>query len=362
MRKIIHVDMDAFYASIEQRDRPEWKGKPLVVGGDPEGRGVVASASYEARKFGVRSAMSSSQAKRLCPRAIFVYPDFTRYVEASRKIREIFLSVTPLVEPLSLDEAYLDVTENLLDEPLASRIARHIKDRIKTKLRLTASAGVGPNKFIAKVASDLKKPDGLVVIPPNHVAAFVEKLPVEKLWGVGPATTEKLHSAGLKTTADIRSKTEAQMVALLGSFGSFLHGLAHGEDSRPVEPEREPKSSGSERTFERDILDLWALESKLQELSEEVATELRKIGRPGRTVTLKLRYSDFETITRSKTITQFLDSPESIARIAIALLRGNTEAGSRPVRLIGVSVSGLRNENDPEQLYFQFPPPFDLDF
>jgi DNA polymerase-4 len=358
--KIIHVDMDAFYASVEQRDHPEWRGRPLVVGGSPEGRGVIASASYEARKFGIRSAMSSAKAIRLCPDLVFVRPNISHYVEVSRQIREIFLSVTPKVEPLSLDEAYLDVTENLLNDPLASRIAKHIKARIFNELGLTASAGVGPNKFIAKVASDLKKPDGLVVVPPEQVPAFVEKLPVERLWGVGPATAKKLHEQGLWTAADIRKKTILEMEVLLGSYGRFIHGLAHGEDSRQVEADRPSKSSGSETTFERDILDVDYLEQKLKGLSEEIAQDLRAQERPGKTITLKVRYEDFNTITRSRTLRARTDNGDAIFRVACELLRGHTEAGVRPIRLVGISVSGLRDESEPEQLSLQFPPPWDI--
>lgn len=346
--------MDAFYASVEQRDYPQWRGRPLVVGGDPQSRGVVASASYEARKFGIKSAMSSALAQRICPQVIFVKPRISYYVEISRQIRAIFDSVTPLVEPLSLDEAYLDVTENYLNEPLASRVARYIKNRIYEELKLTASAGVGPNKFIAKIASDLNKPNGLVVIPPEMVASFVEMLPVERLWGVGPATMKKLHENGFWTTKDIREKTHGDLEALLGSYGVFLFNLAQGVDSRRVEVDRESKSCGSERTFERDILDLDLLESKLRKLIEEVVDELNRLGRPGKTVTIKLRYSDFHTITRSRTAGAYLKDIESIFRIASDLLRANTEAGEKPVRLIGISVSNLRKENEPEQLVFKF--------
>ena len=359
VRKIIHVDMDAFYASVVQRDRPELRGRPVVVGGQPGGRGVVASASYEARKFGIRSAMSSGRAHKLCPDAIFVRPDITKYVAVSKQIRAIFESVTPWVEPLSLDEAYLDVTENLLGEPLARKVAEHIKARIKNELGLTASAGVGPNKFIAKVASDLRKPDGLVVVPPQKVPEFVEKLPVERLWGVGPVTATKLHDMGLWTAADIRRTRVEDLERALGSFGQFLHGLSHGHDTRPVENERESKSSGSETTFDRDVTDLDFLMGTLQDLADEIARDLRKMGRPGRTITLKLRYSDFKTITRSKTLYRHTDEAETIVRVASKLLLEDTEAGARPARLIGISVSGLLSEKDPQQLWFSFPPPWE---
>ncbi|MCM2323847.1 MAG: DNA polymerase IV [Oligoflexia bacterium] len=359
MRKIIHIDMDAFFASVEQRDRPELIGKPVVVGGDPEGRGVVAAASYEARRFGIRSAISAAKAKRLCPNAVFLRPDFAKYSKVSRQIREIFLSVTPLVEPLSLDEAYLDVTENLLHEPLASKIALQLKERIRRETGLTASAGVAPNKFVAKVASDFRKPDGLVVVPPEKVLEFVAKLPVGKLWGVGPVTEKKLQSMGIWTAADLRVRSPVELEAALGSFGGFLHGLARGEDSRPVEPERESKSCGAERTFERDLLELDELVAILRELVEEVAEWLQKAERPGRTITLKLRYADFRTITRSRTLEARTHDPLRILAAAEKLLRENTDAGTVPARLIGVSVSGLLSGEEPEQLWLRFPPPWD---
>ncbi len=348
--------MDAFYASVEQRDRPELRGRPVVVGGDPHGRGVVASASYEARRFGIRSAMSSAQAYRLCPKAEFVYPDFSRYREASDKIHAIFQEFSDLVEPLSLDEAYLDVTENKLGEKLASRIAALIKERIRAETGLTASAGVGPNKFIAKIASDMRKPDGLVVVSPDRVAQFVEKLPVEKLWGVGPATARTLHGLGIFTTADIRRTPLAELERELGKYAAFLHGLAHGQDDRPVDPGGEAKSRGSETTFERDVLDTHALEDSLREQAEEVAASLREMVRPGKTITLKVRYADFRTITRSKTLPIPTDDAALIARVASELLLSATDAGRVPVRLIGVSVSGLLDPEEPEQLWLAFRP------
>jgi DNA polymerase IV len=358
IRKIIHVDMDAFYTSVEQRDNPELKGKPIVVGGSPQSRGVVAAASYEARKFGVRSAMASSQAQRLCPSLIFVRPDFDKYREASDKIREVFYEVTDLVEPLSLDEAYLDVTENKLGEPLAGKIARWIKDQIRARLNLTASAGVGSNKFIAKVASDLQKPDGLVIIPPDKAYDFIAQLPVEKLWGVGPATAARLHALGMFKAADLRQWNVATAVEKMGKHGAFLRDLAHGIDDREVDGSGEMKSCGSETTFEHDILDIYKLIDFIEALSQDVAASLKEMGKPGRTITLKLKYSDFQSITRSKTLTRFTDDAKRIADVATLLLRENTEAGVRPARLIGVSVSSLRDENEPEQLWLNFPEPF----
>jgi DNA polymerase-4 len=358
IRKIIHVDMDAFYTSVEQRDRPEIRGKPVVVGGSPEGRGVVASASYEARRFGIRSAMSAAQAKRLCPSLIFVRPDFDKYVEASRRIREIFAEVTDLYEPLSLDEAYLDVTVNKLGEPLAGKIALWIKNQIKARLNLTASAGVAENKFLAKIASDLKKPDGLVIITPEKSFDFIATLPVEKLWGVGPATAKRLHDLGIFKTADFRAMDVFEAEKKLGKHGVFLHGLAHGIDDRVVDPSQDSKSCGSETTFDKDILDIYVLIDYLEEIAEGLSSELKKMERPGKTVTLKLRYADFKTITRSKTLPRFTDSPKKIHETAVELLRGHTDAGQKPCRLIGISISGLRDENEPEQLWLEFPAPF----
>ncbi|OFZ17788.1 MAG: hypothetical protein A2X94_04270 [Bdellovibrionales bacterium GWB1_55_8] len=355
-RKIIHVDMDAFFTSVEQRDHPHLRGRPVVVGGSPKSRGVVAAASYEARRFGIRSAMASSQAARLCPGAIFVTPNFDRYVEVSHQIREIFATVTSLVEPLSLDEAYLDVTENFLSEPLARNIARYLKQRIREETGLTASAGVGPNKFIAKVASDFRKPDGLVVIPPEKVLDFVEKLPVEKLWGVGPATTARLHELGLRKAGDIRNFGQEALVRTLGSSGEFLYGLSIGEDSREVDPSSDPKSCGSETTFETDILSISELTETIRSLSEHVAAELGKIGRPAKSVTLKVRYDDFTTITRSQTLKRHTDQEETIARTASELLLRKTEAGQRPIRLLGVAASGLLSPDEPIQLWFEISP------
>lgn len=355
VRKIIHVDMDAFYASVEQHDRPELKGKPVVVGGSPESRGVVAAASYEARKFGVRSAMSCAKAHRLCPQAHFVPPNFTRYVEVSRQVREVFKEVTPHVEPLSLDEAYLDVTENLKGEPRASELARWIRAEIRARTGLTASAGVGPNKFVAKLASDYKKPDGLTVVRPERVLEFVAPLPVEALWGVGPVTAKKLHAIGLRHVGDLRKVSLSELRAHLGSFADFIRGLAFGEDGRPVESEWTAKSVGSETTFDVDHTALEPLLDTLNEQARELEESLRSDAFLARTVTLKVRYDDFKTITRSRSYRRpFFEAP-LLYRTAAELLRSSTEAGSRPVRLIGISVSNLIGEDEPLQLWLDLP-------
>lgn len=342
--------MDAFFASVEQRDHPQLRGRPVIVGGDPRGRGVVAAASYEARRFGVRSAMPCAMALRRCPEATFLRPRIARYADVSRAIRAIFHEATDLVEPLSLDEAYLDVTDNHLGEPLAREVARHLKARIRAELGLTASAGVGPNKLVAKIASDLRKPDGLVVIPPDRVDAFIAALPVDKLWGVGPATTKRLHALGARTAADLRQVPLADMRRALGKHGEVLHALAHGRDARRVTPTREPKSKGSEHTFAEDVTRLEALADSLRDQAARVARSLARIGRRARTVTLKLRYHDFETITRRRTLPRPTAEPDRLAETAIALLRTQTEAGRRPARLVGLSASGLVDEAGPRQL------------
>lgn len=354
VRKIIHVDMDAFYASVEQRDNPELKGKPVVVGGHAEGRGVVAAASYEARKFGVRSAMSSAQAKRLCPQLIFVTPHFSRYSEVSQQIRAIFAEATDRIEPLSLDEAYLDVTENKLGQPLARDIAVYLKARIREVTGLTASAGVGPNKFIAKIASDMRKPNGLVVVAPSQVEDFVRDLAVEKFWGVGPATAKRLHGLGIFSAADLRRQRPERLIEELGKFGSFLVRLAHGEDDREVESDGDPKSRGSETTFEHDILDPERLMAVLREQAEEVAADLKEMVRPAKTISIKVRYANFETITRARTLHRYTDDARTIARVACDLMLGSTEAGVRPIRLVGLSVSGFVNPDEPLQLWFEW--------
>jgi DNA polymerase-4 len=354
IRKIIHVDMDAFYASVEQRDRPELRGRPVIVGGNPKGRGVVATASYEAREFGIHSAMPCAQAARLCPNAVFLKPDFARYKAVSAAIRAIFLSITPLVEPLSLDEAYLDVTENNLNEPLAGRIALDILSRISNELGLSASAGVGPNKFIAKVASDIKKPGGCTIIPPARVDVFVAELPIEKLWGVGPSTANKLHEMNIYTGADLRGPSMQVLEERFGKQGRFMYALARGEDSRRVQPHRMPKSRGAESTFSRNIIDVPLLLEKLQPLCKRVDDALCRIDRWGRTVTLKVRYGDFQTETRSRTLSDPVREAGSIYGIAERLLREQTRAGERPVRLIGVSVGNLVGKDDPRQMGFDF--------
>lgn len=339
--------MDAFYSSVEERDRPELKGQPIVVGGSPDGRGVVAAASYAARAYGIRSAMPASKARRLCPSAIFLRPDFAKYQAESKRIRAIFEEVTDRIEPLSLDEAYLDVTENKWGEPKAGRIAARIKARIRETTGLTASAGVGPSKLVAKLASDHDKPDGLVIVPPERVDAFLLPMPIRRVWGVGPKTAERLKALGIETVADLRSQSVERLSEELGRYGEQLWELAHGRDDRPVVDHREPKSRGQEVTLERDELDLGALGSWIDRHARRIADDLRRRGLFGRTVTLKIRYATFRTVTRSRTLPEPTDDAARIAEVARGLLPA-TDAGRRPVRLIGVSVSHLEPGGPPQ--------------
>ena len=343
-RTIFHVDMDAFYASVEQRDHPEYKGKPVVVGADPKagrGRGVVAACSYEARRLGIRSAMPISKAFRLGPTAVYLRPDFEKYVKVSRAVREIFHGLTPLVEPLSIDEAFLDVSQSVSDDASALELARQLKREILVAQRLTASVGVGPNKFIAKVASDLEKPDGLVLVRDEEVQKFLDPLPVSRLWGVGPKTEIKLRELGLETILALRHFDKEILLKQWGRLGEQLWLLAHGIDDRPVITGWEPKSLGHEITFSEDVLDTLLLEKTLEELSESVFERLSEHGVLGKTVTLKLRYSDFTTITRQRTFTGVLADAAEIRSAAWALLRKFRDP-KRRVRLVGVSVSSLQ--------------------
>ena len=320
-RKIIHIDMDAFYASVEQRDNPEYRGKPIVVGGSPVGRGgVVATASYEARKFGIRSAMPSKKALELCPQAIFVTPRFAAYKEVSQHIREIFHRYTDLVEPLSLDEAYLDVTEDKLNIGSAIEIARQIKQAIKDELNLTASAGVSINKFVAKVASDLKKPDGLAFIGPSSIESFMEQLPVEKFYGVGKVTADKMKKMHLHTGADLKKLTEEDLVKYFGKSGSFYYRIVRGIDNREVETEREAKSAGAEDTFPYDLSSLEDMNAELEKLSQKVADRLKRYELKGKTVTVKIKFHDFKQITRSYSLDHPIDDLETILNTAKIIL------------------------------------------
>jgi len=328
--------MDAFYASVEQRDDPSLAGKPLAVGGRPDRRGVVAAASYEARAFGVRSAMSMAKAVRLCPSLVIVPADFARYKAASNTVFSILRDVTPLVEPLSLDEAYLDVTENAWNEPLATTVARRLKARIRADTGLTASAGVAPNKFLAKIASGWKKPDGLTVISPDRVEPFLQQLPVDALWGVGPVTARKLLVRGITRLVDVRAVEASELREVVGSLADWLRQLAHGVDDRPVVADREAKSSGSESTYPDDLTDLALIRREVADMAARAAGWLTRRALVARTVTIKVRYSDFTTVTRSHSAPPTRDEAVITAR-AVQLL-DRTDAGRRPVRLLGVSV------------------------
>jgi DNA polymerase-4 len=339
-RRIIHLDMDAFYASVEQRDDPALRGTPVAVGGRPESRGVVAAASYEARAFGVRSAMPMARALRLCPDLRVVRPDFARYRAVSRQVMAILRSCTPLVEPLSLDEAYLDVTENLWGEPLATEVARRLKARIREETGLTASAGVAPNKFLAKIASGWQKPDGLTVIPPERVERFLERLPVEALWGVGPVTARKLRALGIERLVQVRSSDDATLRRAVGSLADWLKRLSRGDDPREVTPHRPWKSLSAENTYAEDLQDLNEMRAELERLARRVAASLERKRLRARTVTIKVRYADFTTVTRSHSARLPTHRAAEIAARAVALLE-RTAAGRRPVRLLGVGAHGI---------------------
>lgn len=356
-RKIIHVDMDAFFASVEQRDHSQYRNKPVLVGGSPQGRGVVAAASYEARKFGIHSAMPASRAIKLCPHAIFVKPRFDVYREVSATIREIFHQYTDLVEPLSLDEAYLDVTENFAGTPSATLIARDIKKRIVEETALTASAGVSSSKFLAKIASDLDKPNGLSVITPEQAEQFIENLPIGKFHGVGKATQQKMESLGIRTGADLKQWAEADLVKQFGKTGHHYYRIARGTDNRSVQPHRIRKSIGKEKTFEEDISDLEWMTDFLKQLSERVSSAMLKLNAAGKTITLKVRYENFETITKSQTLPLFTNSASDLFSVSRRLLE-QTEAGEREIRLMGLSVSSLnltQGGDIGEQLEIPFP-------
>ncbi|MGU3404570.1 DNA polymerase IV [Methylobacterium brachiatum] len=348
VRKIIHVDMDAFYASVEQRDDPSLRGRPIAVGGSRE-RGVVAAASYEARKYGVRSAMPSVTARRKCPDLVFVKPRFDVYREVSAAIRAIFADYTPLIEPLSLDEAYLDVTENLRGIPTATEIAKEIKARIRSELDLPASAGVAYAKFLAKLASDHRKPDGLFVITPRMGPDFVLDLPIGRFHGIGPATEAKMKALGINTGADLRSKPLDFLQQHFGKSGGYFWGISRGIDDRPVRPDRIRKSIGAEATFETDLREFDDLRERLQPILDKVWSRMEANGAKGRTVTLKLKFSDFSQITRARSLQVPVAGREACEAIVLDLLR-EAYPLRLSVRLIGFTMSGLGDEVDAVQL------------
>jgi DNA polymerase-4 len=353
VRKIIHVDMDAFYASVEQRDNPSLRGKPVIVAWQSK-RSVVCAASYEARSFGVHSAMPAIQAERLCPAAVFVAPDFPRYREVSRNVREIFKRHTDLIEPLSLDEAYLDVTENKTGLPTATQVARAIRDQIRQELNLTASAGVAPNKFLAKLASDWRKPDGLFVIQPEEMDTFLLPLPVGRLPGVGKVTGEKLANLGAQTVRDLRTLDLSVLDDHFGRYGRRLHELALGIDDSPVVPDRPTKSISVEDTFERDVL-LAETEAMIRRLAEKLWSASRKESRRPRTVVLKLKTSEFKILTRSHTAGCPPSSSEELTDIALKLRERVDLGPQQRYRLVGVGLSNFcePDETSPQPVLFE---------
>ncbi len=346
-RKIIHIDMDAFYASVEQRDNPEYKNKPIVVGG-LGARGVVAAASYEARKYGIFSAMSGKMAKRKCPFVIFVKPRFKVYKAVSKQIRSIFHEYTDLVEPLSLDEAYLDVTRHKKGKPSATLIAIEIKKRIKSELNLTASAGISINKFLAKVASDYKKPDGLFLIKPEDAESFVEKLPIEKFFGVGKVTAQKMHKLRISNGLDLKALSLNELIKHFGKQGAYFYNIARAIDNREVQANRVRKSVGVENTFETDIDSRQEMLIELKKLSKTLYERLQGNKYFGRTVSLKIKFSDFKQITRSKTYNSKIDSYELLWN-AIVQIFNNTDLNKSKVRLLGASVSNAVLHSDGKQ-------------
>ena len=353
-RKIIHVDIDAFFASVEQLDNPELKGKPIAVGGS-QARGVVAAASYEARKFGVKSAMSGILAKQKCPDLIFVKPNFSRYKEISHQIREIFYDYTDLVEPLSLDEAYLDVTENKVGNPSASLIAQEIRNRIFNELNLTASAGISINKFIAKVASDINKPNGQKTINPEEVISFLDNLPINQFYGVGKVTASKMYNLGIFTGNDLKQKSLEELANLFGKSGAHYYSIVLGIHNSEVKTDRIRKSVGAETTFFENISSEIFMIQKLEKIADELEKRLKKIDTKGKTVTLKIKYSDFTLQTRSKTIDEFIQQKKEFFPIVKELLY--QEKLKNSVRLLGISFANLNTEKKTPilvQLKFDF--------
>ena len=345
-RRIIHVDMDAFYASVEQRDNPALRGKPVIVGGSPEKRGVVSTCSYEARRFGVHSAMASGRAIKLCPQAVFLKPRFDAYHHVSQQVRGIFFEYTGLVEPLSLDEAYLDVTQNCVGKGSATEIAAEILKKIREKTRLTASAGVSCNKFLAKVASDYKKPGGLTVVRPEQAASFLGDLPVRKFFGVGRVTERRMAEMGIHRGRDLLRFTKEELVFHFGKSGKYFYHIARGEDDRPVEVSRERKSIGREHTYPRDIADPEAMLARLRVIADEVGGHLREAGVAGRTLTLKVRFHDFRSITRSATLDHPVHSAAEIFSVIRRLFLKTDAHQGESVRLLGISLSNFGSEKD----------------
>jgi DNA polymerase IV len=343
LRKIIHIDMDAFFASVEQLDNPELRGKPVAVGGSGE-RSVVAAASYEARKFGVRSAMPSVIAKRLCPELIFVRHNFSRYTEVSANIMQIFSRYTDLIEPLSLDEAFLDVTSDKKSIGSATVIAKKIRQDIKAETGLTASAGISVNKFLAKIASDINKPDGLFLIKPEDAEKFIEALAVEKFYGIGKVTAEKMHKLGIHTGSDLKKWDLVSLVRNFGKAGIFFYDIVRGIDERPVEPDQERKSVGTELTYEKDLVTNFELIAELYKLEKELMERLEHSEATGRTITLKIKFSDFRQITRSKTLQKYIRDFDTLHK-EVSEIRKTIKLDGTRIRLLGVTISNLESDD-----------------
>jgi DNA polymerase-4 len=357
VRKIIHIDMDAFYASVEQRDRPELRGKPVIVGGDPDRRGVVAACSYEARRYGIHSAMAAVTARRRCPRAVFLRPRFEVYKAVSRQIQEILFRFTDLVEPLSLDEAFLDVTRNKKEMASATRIAGEIKAAIRAETGLVASAGVSFNKFLAKIASDFQKPDGLTVVPPEAAVPFIDGLEIGRFYGVGRSTESRMHALGIRTGADLRRAELPVLLRHFGKAGRFFYAIARGRDDRPVTPERIRKSLGKETTLSEDIDD----PDQMLDILRGIASRLEQLVRThriqARTVVLKVKYADFQIVTRSVTLDRPVETASVMMRHVSELLP-RTAAGSRKVRLLGITLSNFIEDEAVTRCHRQLPLPF----
>jgi DNA polymerase-4 len=352
LRKIIHIDMDAFFASVEQLDNPNLRGKPVAVGGSGA-RSVVAAASYEARKFGVRSAMPSLTAKKLCPDLIFVSPRFDRYSEISNQICEIYSEFTDIIEPLSIDEAFLDVTTDKRNIRSATIIAKEIKKEIKQRTGLTASAGISVNKFLAKIASEMKKPDGLFIIAPEDAGKFIAELPIEKFYGIGKVTAEKMHKLGIHRGSDLREWDMVALVRNFGKAGSFYYHIVRGEDDRPVETGQERKSIGTEYTFEKDLTTRFGVIAELYKIEKELMSRLEEHRATGRTITLKVKFADFRQITRSKTLQNYIRDFDKLHR-EVAGIRKSIDLEGTRIRLLGLSVSNLESDEDEDRQLLLF--------
>ncbi|AHF06802.1 DNA polymerase IV [Desulfitobacterium metallireducens] len=352
-RQIIHVDMDAFYASVEQRDDPSLQGRPVVVGGKPDRRGVVSAASYEARQAGIHSAMPLTEAYRRCPKAVFLPVNGKKYWQVSQEIRDVFLTYTPLVEPISIDEAFLDVTDSIRLFGSASEIAREIKERIKNEINLIASIGVASNKFLAKISSDLEKPNGFVVVNPDRVQEFLDPLSVERIWGVGDKMAERLHGLNIHTICELRQIEQDYLTHIFGTWGNQIYALARGIDDRPVVSEKEAKSIGRETTFDDDLADREVLGTILLELACDIAQSLRKEQMKGKTVTLKVRYSDFRTISRSHTLNKATNLEDIIYQEACQLLQ--EVSLKQAIRLIGITLHHLIRQDEVQLALFDEP-------